>query len=386
MMHVRVVFFLWDYRNYLLPRNNLCCFLHNLCCIFLLFVFKRIQYISKENEAHFLIVFQSIIFNVSKKGTVMANFNMLDDFRFIFPKKIDVYKNVEAKSVDFGSLERDYCICLYQEADGYRPEKVVNLITELRHEYTGCRDGKVEFESDPEMENINQLILESVKKDIHKKIKIFNRVRQCHNDMVRRYKNLGNLCFSLFASGLPGEPIPEHAKTLKRLSTHFFNNIRSLTTFKHHVLGYFWVVLKNSSDNRPYLHVNFYLDTKHFNHVIGEEINQCWFNALGAMQNRQGGVMHLTISPDYINGKMSTTTENYMNQNSVNQFAVMMHEVDGFIMLNDLNNKESGVFKTFTNNNNKKFFTTYLYALAKESYFISKDSRSFGVSFPNKKN
>lgn len=314
----------------------------------------------------------------------MTPFNMLDDFRFIFPTKKDFYKNVDAKSVNFTQLAMDYCFILYQEREGYQSENVIDIIRFLKHEYAGFYNGKVEFNSGWEREKYNNEMLGLIKKDIHRKMKIFNKARQYHNDIIVNHKKPGTLCVSLFASGIFGEPIPIHMKTLKKLSSYFFNNIRSLSTFKHHVLGYFWVVLKNISDDRPYLHVNFYIDTRDFNHVIGEDINKCWFNALNTIGNRPGGVAHLTISSAYVNGHVSKVTDGYKKNNSANRLAIIMHESNGYVTTNDLNDMNSGEFKHFSNTSGNNHFVNYIYALAKESYFISKGSRSFGSSSINK--
>ncbi|WP_431223900.1 hypothetical protein ACQ86O_01795 [Serratia sp. L9] len=312
----------------------------------------------------------------------MTVFNMSDDFRFIFPKKADKYKNVMVTSVDFHRLEKEYCICFYQKANDVRTEDVINLITVLRSEYAGLQHGKLIFNSEGKesCERNKWILLGAIKKDIDKKMRMFTTARQFHNDMKHRYKNAGTLCFSLFAEGISGKPIPDHMKTLKTLSSRFFNNIRSRTTFKHHVLGYFWVVLKNSSDNRPYLHVNFYIDTLGFNNVIGEEINSCWFNALKAMEDREGGVLHLTVTKEYQNGLLLRSTSGYREQSGENHAIFTHFNSDTSVITQDLNAANSEIYKQFTNNKDKQYFIHYLYALAKESYFIAENTHFFGSS------
>ncbi|HBQ1798230.1 MULTISPECIES: hypothetical protein [Enterobacteriaceae] len=312
----------------------------------------------------------------------MTVFNMSDDFHFIFPKKADRYKNVMATSVDFRRLEKEYCICFYKKADSGRIEEVINLITFLRFEYAGLQHGKLIFnsESKKNCERVKKFVLEVIKKDIDRKMRMFTTARQFHNDMKNRYKNSGTLCFSLFAEGVSGEPIPEHMKTLKALSSRFFNNIRSRTTFKHHVLGYFWVVLKNRYDNRPYLHVNFYVDTRDFNNVIGEEINACWFNALKAIEDKEGGVLHLTVTKEFQNGLLLRSTSGYSEQSGENHAIFTRFNSDASVITKDLNAANSEIYKQFTNNKDKQYFIHYLYALAKESYFIAENTHFFGSS------
>lgn len=287
-----------------------------------------------------------------------------------------------ATSVDFRQLENEYCICFYQKANDVRAEDVINLITLLRSEYAGLQHGKLIFNSEVKesSERNKWLLLWAIKKDINKKMRMFSTARQFHNEMKCRYKNAGTLCFSLFAEGVSGEPIPDHTKTLKTLSSRFFNNIRSRTTFKNHVLGYFWVVLKNSYDKRPYLHVNFYIDTQGFNNLIGEEINACWFNALKAMEDRDGGVLHLTVTKEYQNGLLLRSTSGYREQSSQNHAIFTLFNSDTSVITQDLNAANSEIYKQFTNNKDKQYFIHYLYALAKESYFIAENTHFFGSS------
>lgn len=312
----------------------------------------------------------------------MAAFNMSDDFRFIFPKKADKYKNVMVTSVDFRRLEKEYCICFYHKSNDSSIGDVFNLITVLRSEYAGLQHGKLIFNSE-DKENCERnkwLLLRAIKKDIDKKMRMFSTAREFHNEMNRRHKNSGTLCFSLFAEGVSGDPIPVHMKTLKTLSSRFFNNIRSRTTFKNHVLGYFWVVLKNNCDNLPYLHVNFYIDTRGFNNVIGEEINACWFNALKAMEDREGGVLHLTVTKEYQNGLLLRSTSGYREQSGENHAIFTLFNSDTSVIAQDLNAANSEIYKQFTNNKDKQYFIHYLYALAKESYFIAENTHFFGSS------
>ncbi|HAV1567758.1 hypothetical protein JK324_14850 [Klebsiella oxytoca] len=312
----------------------------------------------------------------------MTVFNMSDDFRFIFPKRADKYKNVMFTSVDFRRLEKEYCICFYHKPNDGSIEEVFNVITVLRSEYAGLKHGKLIFNSEGKenCEQLKRLLLEAIKKDIDKKMRIFSTAREFHNEMKHRHKDSGKLCFSLFVEGVSGESIPEHMKTLKALSSRFFNNIRSRTTFKHHVLGYFWVVLKNSYDNRPYLHVNFYIDTRGFNNVIGEEINACWFNALKAMEDREGGVLHLTVTKEFQNGLLLRSTSGYSEQYGENHAIFTRFNSDASIITQDLNAANSEIYKQFTNNKDKQYFIHYLYALAKESYFIAENTHFFGSS------
>lgn len=312
----------------------------------------------------------------------MAAFNMSDDFRFIFPKKADKYKNVMATSVDFRRLEKEYCICFYHKSNDSSIGDVFNLITVLRSEYAGLQHGKLIFNSE-DKENCERnkwLLLGAIKKDIDKKMRMFSTAREFHNEMNRRHKNSGTLCFSLFAEGVSGDPIPDHMKTLKTLSSRFFNNIRSRTAFKNHVLGYFRVVLKNNCDNLPYLHVNFYIDTRGFNNVIGEEINACWFNALKAMEDREGGVLHLTVTKEYQNGLLLRSTSGYREQSGENHAIFTLFNSDTSVITQDLNAANSEIYKQFTNNKDKQYFIHYLYALAKESYFIAENTHFFGSS------
>lgn len=307
----------------------------------------------------------------------MNGFNMLNDFRFIFPRKKDLYKNVHAETVNFRQLEEEYCIYLYHRADDYHAEKVENLIASLKHEYAGLQQGEIIFTSGKARESVNKKKLEIVKKDLHKKMRIFERVRQYHNDMMSHNKKVGSLCFSLFAEGIYGKPIPAHMEMIKTLATRFFNNIRSLTTFKHHVLGYFWVVLKEHANALPYLHVHFYIDTLEFNNVMGEDINRCWFNVLG---QKYGGVLHLTVTKDFNNTILSRINNHSRGQTGIYNITPGMSDPKTRIITTDLNATGTEIYKQFTNHRNKNHFMHYLYALAKESYFITEKNRFFGSS------
>lgn len=309
----------------------------------------------------------------------MSKFNMLNDFRFVFPQKKDLYKNVHAETVNFRQLEEEYCIYLYHQAYGYHAEKIENLIVSLKHEYAGLQQGEIIFTSGKERESVNKKKLEIIKKDLHKKMRIFERVRQYHNAMMSHNKKIGSLCFSLLVAAPVGEPIPTHMNTIKKLSTHFFNNIRSRATFKHHVPGYFWVVLKNRDDNRPYLHVHFYLDTQDFNDIIGEEINRCWFNAL-KRNNNQGGVLHLTVTNEYRNAVLSRSTEGYRSQSGARHTIFNLFNYYERVITKDMNFTGTEMYKQFTNHQDENYFMHYLYALAKESYFITEKNRFFGSS------
>ncbi|PWC18952.1 hypothetical protein [Brenneria corticis] len=317
----------------------------------------------------------------------IKKFNMLRDFNFLFPERREIYKNIDPQSISnkFERLKKEYClfVCL----DDFIIEKSFDLIDFIESIYDGLYDGVVRLKYDlsgstiygaREINHTN--ILDVIKKNLNKKMRIFDNLRQYDNDIRSQYKKTGVLCFTLFATD--GKYIDDHLiqwMVIKNTSKIFFNNIRSLSTYKDHVLGYFWVILKDEYNN-PYIHVNFYIDSENFNRKIGEDINSTWLNALNKTKISLGGIIHFTIKNEYFNMSLSKVSDGCKNE-KLNKIPKLITELDKIpmnkdVILPDLNLSSSELYKCFST----VHFDRYLYSLAKESYSCVDKYRVMGTS------
>lgn len=309
-------------------------------------------------------------------------FNMYDDFYFLFPKKKDLCVNIDPSSVAFSSLQMEYCF--YSPCDNFFQDNSFDLINILEAYYKGIINGRVSFvRSDYYTMGLigskidHENILMIIKKNIDKKMRIFNTLNNYDKKIRRGNKDIGTMCASLFVS--PKErfnPNPINWNILKNTTKIFLNNLRSISAYNHHVLGYFWVILKDIND-LPYLHIHFYVKTKNFNSKLGEYINYCWDNAIKKKGDYNGGVLHFTSKNEYLNGylfKMEGNSHNRIIMGISNR--LKNTDGNGFLMTNDLNNFPSGDYKHFS----EKYFTKYIYSLAKESFSCERKYRVLGMT------
>lgn len=98
------------------------------------------------------------------------------------------------------------------------------------------------------------------------------------------------------------------------------------------------------------------------------------------MEDREGGVLHLTVTKEFQNGLLLRSTSGYSEQSGENHAIFNRFNSDASVITQDLNAANSEIYKQFTNNKDKQYFIHYLYALAKESYFIAENTHFFGSS------
>lgn len=307
------------------------------------------------------------------------NNKILDDFSFVLPKKSERYKNVKPESVDFNRLSHEYCLSHFFMTREGISNGIVDLNALLRDKYSGMINGNVLLNGGDDA--INNIFINDLKCIINKKVKMFEKLMNYHLTIFDRKEDAGMLSFSIFLLKKHDDNVIAFSKFVKKNLTDFLNNIRSVANFRYHVIGYFWCVLK-SSDDMPYIHVNFYLDTKEFNNLIGYEINRVWIKTLDK-NNVHGGIVHFTITENYVNGLLFKTTGYDIDKHVPREFRGFRKlEQSGKpegIVFKDINGNDSMLLKIGLNSVNAKP-ADYILSLSKESYFLDKNSRVFGVS------
>ncbi|WP_411754389.1 hypothetical protein [Serratia sp. (in: enterobacteria)] len=307
-----------------------------------------------------------------RKGKLMGVYNMMDDFRFIFPQKSATHKNTRPVRSHLNALANTYCL-FYKDRDG---EDLVNIIHELDYVYDGIIDGKVVFILGCDLE-YKERLLSLVRQCIYKKMATYRRLRDYHHEVLRAYPKAGSLCLSLDvkeSSEAAGNYLL-HDDVIKDMAKRLFNNLKTLALFSH-VIAYFWVLLRHQ-DGHPYLHLHFYFNEKDFNHTIGLEINRVWFNIL-EKQGRTGSVRHFTMSENFIGPLL--TKGGVAGEKCL--YEVNQYRSDGMrkVLFYDDYNGMSVDPKCRTNRGDKKDFEFYIYTLSRESFNLPGQSKSLGLS------
>lgn len=299
-----------------------------------------------------------------KKGGDMSK-KILEDFRFLFPKKADLYKNFIKDKDLLKKINYEYCLYYYNE----RKNQDINLVSYLNNNYLETKDGKITFKSqNPEYE------LNIIKNLITKKMNYFNQLYKYHSAIMLKYKKAGSLSISIRLTPTPGVYIPTREIELKYFIKAFFNNMRSRRAFSENVIGYYWVILLDR-EIRPYIHINFYLKDKNFNSLIGIDINEICFNTL-RKDKVNGQIIHHTLTKSFKNGKGKYDNNDYYEIKNCN-FSTISEDFCGtsFNFINDIETKT----ESYNDLNRGKRFTNHLYLLAKKTYFLP-SGRSIGFS------
>lgn len=285
---------------------------------------------------------------------------MLDDFRFLFSKKEDAYKNIIKDEHLLKIVNHDYCLYYYNKAE----KKDINLIHYINN-YEKTEDGKVIF--NPQIEKCH---LDIIKKLLSKKMSHFNQLIKYHSTIMLKYKRAGSLSISirLLLKRTYITAQQTDSKDLKDFIKKFFNNMRSRKAFSKNVIGYYWVILLDSSES-PYIHINFYLKDKNFNSLVGYDINEICFNILNKHRT-YGEIIYHTITENSKNGK-GTYNNKDSNEIKENYYSSIRPDFCGisFDLFNDIEN----------NLNKGGRFNRHMYRLAKKTYFFP-SGRSIGFS------
>ncbi|MCD1125199.1 hypothetical protein LPW36_04015 [Jinshanibacter sp. LJY008] len=285
-------------------------------------------------------------------------FNMFDDFRFIFPRKIDKYKNKHKLECDFNKVNKEYCLNSFVLKTG-RP---INHYQYLKNNFTALIDGVAIFEK-----NNHEEITKGLKTIIYKKNKIFKQMQGYNNEIFIKNKKMGFLSFSLRLSKAINRNMAEHTEILRKSLIRFFNNMRSKKFYSSDVVGYFWVMLQDNG-GFPYMHVVFHFKNNDFNALVGHEIIETWIRVVN-FYKVEGELLFLNATEDFTNG-----TGIYCLENKGEILTMKTYSTN-----TDWNDVDYALFKQFKGYN-KKLFDQYLYALAKKSYFINPKGRAVGFS------
>ncbi len=273
--------------------------------------------------------------------------DMMDDFRFIFPTKLDKYKNVEKKSVKFDSLIMNYCMADYHEG-------IVDWVILLSRHYEGTYNGVVTFNNSD-----YQIILDRISNQIKTKMKHFNKMREFYYKIARENKKVETLIFSI--------RINDHQRNGQadmQVFKHFFNNIRSRSVFENYVIAYQWVILKDYK-GYPYLHITFYLNDEKINNIITQDINSVWYNSL-KRYGYLGEVKYLTISENFINDLYS-----YSKHGEKNMILDTKPSMYKDKKITDFNNCKYNLNSKI----HKNKLIKYLYDLSKKSNMLISESK-----------
>ncbi|MFV8980897.1 hypothetical protein [Serratia fonticola] len=302
----------------------------------------------------------------------MGIYNMMDDFRFLYPKKSEIHKNIRPDRQHLNGLSNTYC--LFWNDD--ERKRAVNIIQEINYFYDGLIDGEVIFSGECSSEYKDDLLV-AMRQCVYKKMAMFSRLINYHHEVLRKYPKAGHLCFSLDVEKNIGsfEGYAAHDEIMKIMTKKLFNNLKSLALFSH-VAAFFWVLLRRR-DGYPYLHFNIYFKEQAFNHTIGTSINKTWFNII-KKQKRQGSIRYFLINNDFIGPRLSkggiagdgclfeTSTHGDISKKEL-------------FIYNDYNGMDMFSFCDI-NSIDKKAFELYLFSLSKLSFVLPGKSKSLGLS------
>lgn len=302
----------------------------------------------------------------------MGIYNMMDDFRFIYPRKADMHKNTRPDRSYLNGIANTYCLFYKDNGSG----RFVNAIHELNSSYDGIVDGKVVFLIGCTPEYKERLLC-LVKRCVYKKMAVYRRLRDYHHEVLRTYPKTGSLCLSLDVEktkSTAGDYLL-HDDVIKDMVKKLFNNLKSLA-FYSHMIAYFWVLLRHH-DGHPYIHLHFYFNEKEFNYSVGLAINRVWFNILDK-QGRTGSVRHFTMSENFIGPLL--TKGGVAGEKCL--YEVNQYRSDGMrkVLFYDDYNGMSVDPKCKTNRGDKKDFELYIYTLSRESFILPGKSKSLGLS------
>lgn len=160
----------------------------------------------------------------------MGIYNMMDDFRFLYPKKSETHKNIRPDRQHLNGLSNTYC--LFWNDD--ERKRAVNIIQEINYFYDGLIDGEVIFSGECSSEYKDDLLV-ATRQCVYKKIAMFSRLRNYHHEVLRKYPKAGHLCFSLDVEKNIGsfEGYAAHDEIMKSMTKKLFNNLKSLALFSH---------------------------------------------------------------------------------------------------------------------------------------------------------
>lgn len=285
-------------------------------------------------------------------------FNMFDDFRFIFPRKIDKYKNKQKSDININRIDNDYCLNSFFIKRGM----VINFHQYLRHGFIELKDGVAVFN-----QNNHEETTKGLKAILYKKKKIFKQMQDYNNSVIVRNKKGGILSFSIRIKKEDGISVDEHKCISRKSIIRFFNNMRSKKFYSSDVIGYFWIVLRDDI-GLPYIHVVLYFNNNNFNSLVGKDIIETWIKVVSFYKS-DGEISFLNTTEDFTNGPGIYDFKNKdkiltIKKTTINQ---------------DWNSTDYSLIKLF-HGYNKKTFSNYLYILAKKSYFTSAKGRTVGFS------
>ncbi|NPD52089.1 hypothetical protein HPS26_18965 [Klebsiella aerogenes] len=304
----------------------------------------------------------------------MKAYNMMDDFRFLYPRKSDMHKNIRRDRGHLNMLVNTWCL-FYN--DSVR-EKAIDLITELNYYYEGITDGEIMFSDECSPEYKEQIIAVT-RQCIYKKMSAYRRLRDYHHEVLRSHPKAGYVCFSLDVDKNTHNYLTTdvHNNLIKDLVKKFTNNFKSLTLYSH-VAAYFWVILRRR-DGYPYLHFTLYFKEKDFNHVVGLSINKTWLNVL-EKQGLKGSIRYFIITEDFIGPRLSkggVAGDRCLYEVS----PYHDDEKNELFIYNDYNG--AGILQEMSsdiNKINKKVFELHLYTLSKLTFVFPGKTKSQGFS------
>ena len=290
--------------------------------------------------------------------------DMMNDFRFIFPTKLDKYKNSERKFAGMNALASDYCM-----RDVYNGAEC-DLFPLLNDSYDGLHKGEVILTSLGD-----DILLQLIQNQVKRKMTHFQDMEDYYHKVARKHKKFETLTFSMRIKNYdyshePLNYIPQ--ESLNLVTRHFFNIIRSRSVFKEYVVGHQWIYLMDTNSN-PYIHVTLYLNDEKFNDHITNDINDVWYNAL-KKHEQFGEIFYLTMTNNF-----KSQWYYYKDSNVKGMTNRDFYKKDGVVIIrSDFNGTDYGL-KAASNNLNKKTFISYLYKLSKKSY-IPQSGRAIGFS------
>lgn len=304
----------------------------------------------------------------------MKAYNMMDDFRFLYPRKSDMHKNIRRDKGHLNMLVNTWCL-FYN--DSVR-EKPVDLIAELDYYYEGITDGKIIFSGDCSSEYKEEIIA-ATRQCIYKKMSAYRRLIDYHYEVLSFHPKAGYICFSLDVdkNTRNHQSSDTHNKDIKDLAKRFINNFKSLALYSQ-ITAYFWVLLRRR-DGDSYLHFTLYFKEKDFNHVPGLSINKTWFNVL-EKQGLKGSIRYFIITDDFIGPRLSKGgvagdrclyEVNPYHDDEKNELFIY-NDYNGTDILQELS--------LDINEINKKVFELHLYTLSKLIFVLPGKSKSQGFS------
>ncbi|MBN3189537.1 hypothetical protein H4F64_04905 [Pectobacterium brasiliense] len=289
------------------------------------------------------------------------------DFSFLYPRSVDKLSPPDKKKVinKVKDIENKYCLNYFDENS--------NKNMDFFEIAKPILDGSDLVDLPCRLKEVGELISPL----LNKKQKIYSALLTHFSEVKIKVRNPGSLRVSLNFPVDNFRTSPESKMLiLRERMRRFFNNLRHYSVYDK-IIGYFWVILKDKT-SRPYVHINFYMESDKFTTEAGRQINKIWFNVVGfeganQPQEVERYIIHFSNSEWFSNYSLNTPRNSTPGKSLIFPSSYISH---------DFNVHEDIELTKFLAaiNKRKSEFSNYLLLLAKESFCFYEKETVLGES------